>query len=155
MKKLLAIIAISCAAVQAQAQHAAKSMRIGAEFGIGSQVELNVRGEYPLARWLSWDVVAVKYAHELGAPHANKFGVKSGLRGYLLPTRGLFNIVMAVDLGYNGATAPHADWSNAFGLDLTTGFCFFRRMYFGYGFSLSQNKGGNDKDHTFRIGYLF
>ena len=67
MKKLslaLCAWAFSCAA--AQAQDITKGMRLGAEFGIGSQVELNLRGQRQLNRYLSWDVLAVKYAHELG-----------------------------------------------------------------------------------------
>ena len=47
----LRALAFSCAAVQAQ--DITKGMRLGAEFGIGSQVELNLRGQRHLNRYLS------------------------------------------------------------------------------------------------------
>ena len=152
MKKLslaLCAWAFSCAA--AQAQDITKGMRLGAEFGIGSQVELNLRGERALNRYFSWDVLAVKYAHELGDSDRNKLGIKTGLRA-----TGPFRFcLLAIDLGYTGSTSPHTDWANAFGMDLTAGVKIFRRLYVGYGFSLDHYKHGNDKDHTFRIGYVF
>ena len=152
MKRLslaLCAWAFSCAAVQAQG--IMKGMRMGAEFGIGSQVELNVRGERALNRYFSWDVLAVKYARELGDSHRNELGIKTGLRA-----TGPFRFcLLAIDLGYTGSTSPHTDWANAFGMDLTAGVKIFRRLYVCYGFSLDHYKHGNDKDHTFRIGYVF
>ena len=152
MKRLslaLCAWAFSCAAVQAQG--IMKGMRMGAEFGIGSQVELNVRGERALNRYFSWDVLAVKYARELGDSHRNELGIKTGLRA-----TGPFRFcLLAIDLGYTGSTSPHTDWANAFGMDLTAGVKIFRRLYVGYGFGLDHYKHGNDKDHTFRVSYVF
>lgn len=156
MKKLslaLCALAFSCTAVQAQ--DITKGMRLGAEFGIGSQVELNVRGERALNRYFSWDVLAVKYAHELGDSDRNKLGVKTGLRAYSPALFEGVKALMAIDLGYTGSTCPHTDWSNAFGMDLTVGLKVYKNLYMGYGFSLDHYKHGNDKDHTFRIGYVF
>ena len=152
MKRLsLALCAWAFSCATAQAQDITKGMRLGAEFGIGSQVELNLRGERALNRYFSWDVLAVKYARELGDSHRNELGIKTGLRA-----TGPFRFcLLAIDLGYTGSTSPHTDWANAFGMDLTAGVKIFRRLYVGYGFSLDHYKHGNDKDHTFRIGYVF
>lgn len=156
MKKFIAIAAVACAAMQAQAQDIVKGMRFGAEFGIGTQVELNVRGEYAFNKYLSWDVLTVKYAHELDDPNANKLGFKTGLRGYTPNLFSNIRALMAIDLGYTGFTAPdYDDWSNAFGMDLTVGLNVYKGLYLGYGFSFDHNKHGNGKDHTFRVGYLF
>ena len=152
MKKLsLALCALAFSCVAVQAQDITKGMRLGAEFGIGSQVELNLRGQRHLNRYLSWDVLAVKYAHELGDSDRNELGFKTGLRAIGLLRFGL----LAIDLGYTGSTSPHTEWANAFGMDLTVGVKVFRRLYVGYGFSLDHYKHGNDKGHTFRIGYVF
>lgn len=151
MKKLsVAICALFLACSPMMAQSIAKDMRFGAEFGIGSQVELNVRGEHSLGNYLSWDVLALKYAHELNDSDRNELGIKTGLRVYTP-----FLLFMGLDMGYTGSTSPHSEWANAFGMDLTVGFRFFKNLYMGYGFSLDHYKHGNDKDHTFRIGYLF
>lgn len=93
----------------------------------------------------------MKYAHELGDSDRNELGFKTGLRATGLLRFGL----LAIDLGYTGSTSPHTEWANAFGMDLTVGVKVFRRLYVGYGFSLDHYKHGNDKDHTFRIGYVF
>ena len=155
MKKTIALAAIACAAMQMQAQDIANGMRFGAEFGIGTQVELNVRGEYAFNKYLSWDVLTAKYAHELDDPNANKIGIKTGLRGYSPVLFSNVRALMAIDLGYTGSTWEESDWNSAFGMDLTVGLNVYKGLYFGYGFSFDRYKHGKDKDHTFRIGYLF
>ena len=155
MKKTIALAAIACAAMQMQAQDITKGMRFGAEFGIGTQVELNVRGEYAFNKYLSWDVLTAKYAHELDDPNANKIGIKTGLRGYRPVLFSNVRALMAIDLGYTGSTWEESDWNSAFGMDLTVGLNVYKGLYFGYGFSFDRYKHGKDKDHTFRIGYLF
>ncbi len=155
MKKTIAIAAIACSAMQMQAQDIAKGMRFGAEFGIGSQVELGIRGEYAINQYLSWDVLTAKYAHELGDDDANKFGLKTGLRGYTPTLFSNIRALMAIDLGYAGMTWEESDWHSGFGLDLTVGLNVYKNLYLGYGFSFGKYNHFKDKDHTFRIGYLF
>ena len=62
---------------------------------------------------------------------------------------------MAIDLGYTGSTWEDSDWNSAFGMDLTVGLNVYKGLYFGYGFSFDRYDHWKDKDHTFRIGYLF
>ena len=100
-------------------------------------------------------MLTAKYAHELDDPNANKIGIKTGLRGYSPVLFSNVRALMAIDLGYTGSTWEESDWNSAFGMDLTVGLNVYKGLYFGYGFSFDRYKHGKDKDHTFRIGYLF
>lgn len=153
MKKILMMAVALVMSVAANAQNPDKGLSFAGELGVGSELELGVRGQYNFNKYFAVDLPVLKYAYDYGDASVNEITIQVGARGFS-PTFGPdMKAFAALDMGY-GNMFKHGNTS-AFALDLTVGMYVWKGLYAGYGFGALCKKGGAHKDHLFRIGYNF
>jgi len=155
MRKFLSLIAVMMlSATSLMAQNPDKGWSAAAELGVGSELELGVRGQYNFNKYIAWDVLNLKYAYDYGDGYDwNEFSLQTGVRGFSPEFGPNMKGFAALDLGY-GVIFDHGHNLSCFALDFTLGLYLYKGLYAGYGFGGMFNDGSH-KDHEFRIGYNF
>lgn len=152
MKKFLMTAVALIMAMAANAQNPDKGFSAAAELGVGSELEVGVRGQYNFNKYFALDLPVLKYAYDYGHGSHNEITIQVGARAFT-PTFGPdMKAFTALDLGY-GNLFKHGNTS-AFAIDLSVGLYLYKGLYAAYGFGALCNDGAH-KDHLFRIGYNF
>lgn len=159
MKKLLTFIATAMLSATTLMAQSDKKFNLGAEVGIGSEVEAGVRAEYGLNEYLSWDALHLKYAYDYGKNDKfHELSLTTGVRGYSPSFGPNLQVFAAIDLGYGvlfyGGDNVSDSNTSCFAMDFTAGVRVSKNMYLGYGLGLMHHSG-NHKDHLLRIGFNF
>ena len=155
MKKILTMAVALVMAVCANAQNPDKGISFAAEMGVGSELELGVRGQYNFNKYIALDLPVVKYAYDWrNTTLNNEITIQVGARAFS-PTFGPdLKAFAALDLGYGCAFED--GWNfNAIAMDFTMGLYVWKGLYLGYGFGGLFNDGHAPHDHVVRIGYNF
>ena len=154
MKKILTMAVALVMAVCANAQNPDKGISFAAEMGVGSELELGVRGQYNFNKYIALDLPVVKYAYDWrNTTLNNEITIQVGARAFS-PTFGPdLKAFAALDLGYGCAFED--GWNfNAMAMDFTMGLYVWKGLYLGYGYG-ALCKDGHHNDHLLRIGYNF
>ncbi len=157
MKKVIALLAVVLmGATSMMAQERIKNeTKFAGEVGIGSELELGVRGEFQLNEYLSWDILHAKYAYDYGKNDGfNELSLETGVRGYSPEFGPGIKAFASLDLGYGFVFNAGEGRSNCFALDFTTGLQLNKNWYVGYGFGMMKHDGAH-KDHLLRVGFCF
>ena len=155
MKKILTMAVALVMAVCANAQNPDKGISFAAEMGVGSELELGVRGQYNFNKYIALDLPVVKYAYDWrNTTLNNEITIQVGARAFS-PTFGPdLKAFAALDLGYGCAFED--GWNfNAMAMDFTMGLYVWKGLYLGYGFGGLFNDGHAPHDHVVRVGYNF
>ena len=155
MKKILTMAVALVMAVCANAQNPDKGISFAAEMGVGSELEIGVRGQYNFNKYIALDLPVVKYAYDWrNTTFNNEITIQVGARAFS-PTFGPdLKAFAALDLGYGCGFED--GWNfNAMALDFTMGLYVWKGLYLGYGFGGLFNDGHAPHDHVVRIGYNF
>lgn len=154
MKKILSLMAaLLLSATSLMAQNAEKGFSFAAELGVGSELELGVRGQYNFNKYFALDLPVLKYAYDYGDYSVNEITIQVGARGFS-PTFGPdMRAFAALDLGY-GNMFKDGHNTSCFALDFTMGLYVWKGLYLGYGYGGLFNDGHHN-DHLLRVGYDF
>lgn len=153
MKKILMVVVAMVMAVSANAQNPDKGFSAAAELGVGSELELGVRGQYNFNKYFALDLPVLKYAYDYGDYSVNEITIQVGARAFS-PTFGPdMKAFAALDLGY-GNMFKDGNNTSCFALDFSMGLYVWKGLYMGYGYGGLFNDGHHN-DHLFRIGYNF
>lgn len=157
MKKIMALLAIVLLGTTSMmAQERIKNeTKFGAELGIGSELELGLRGELQLNDYLSWDILHAKYARDWQKNWSfNELSLTTGVRAYSPEFGPDLKAFGALDLGYGLMFKGGSGSTSCFALDFTLGIQINEHWYAGYGFGMMSHDGAH-KDHLLRVGYCF
>ena len=153
MKKILTMAVALVMAVCANAQNPDKGISFAAEMGVGSELEIGVRGQYNFNKYIALDLPVLKYAYDYGDFSVNEITIQVGARAFS-PTFGPdMKAFAALDLGYGNMFKDGVNTS-ACAIDFTMGLYVWKGLYLGYGYG-ALCKDGHHNDHLFRIGYNF
>ena len=155
MKKILMMAVALVMSLAANAQNPDKGLSFAGELGVGSELELGVRGQYNFNKYFAVDLPVLKYAFDWRNTTANnEITIQVGARGFS-PTFGPdMKAFAAIDMGYGVSFEDGGHW-NAFAMDFTVGMYVWKGLYAGYGFGGMFHNGHIPHDHVFRIGYNF
>ncbi len=155
MKKIFTLLVMALLSTASMfAKFNKEGWTVGGEFGIGSQMEFGVRGQYNLNQYLAIDAPVFKYNFDYGDVNYHEVKIMAGARGFSPEFGPSLKAFMAFDLGYGGTVSEYTDWESCFAFDFTIGLSVWKGIYVGYGLGGLSN-GGTHKDHVFRIGYNF
>jgi len=166
-KTFTAFCALFLMSVSSMAQDNGKGLLWAAETGIGTELEVGMRGMYKFNKYLAWDILTLKYSFDygnnLGDKNSHEGSITTGIRGFT-PTfnQDKMRGFAALDLGYGADSFGPSDWNNNFVIDITIGAYVWKGLYVGYGLGLFHHDKDalpwtkeHQHDHNIRIGYSF
>lgn len=138
-----------------------------ADYGDGPEVEVGMRFQRNFTKWLSWDILSLKYGHtnneyeeyyfgrhNYEEAAINKVSLMSGVRFFTpsLLAKKKLSLYLSFDFGY-GYSFGDRDNVHAVATDLSFGIQF-KRVHMGYGLDCHKNPGSDGRlmAHSFRIG---